>query len=360
MKIKLNSFFLIVILLSIGCNNRSDENAISNVKEMPLDDYTSKIDSLIKRTSPRKFNGVILITKEGKTKYSKAFGYSDFESKTQLTGNENFLIKSNSKQVTAVLILKEVEKGRIDLEIPIKHYLPNLTQPWVDSVKVHHLLNFSSGITSVDRPLLFKPGTDFMYGVTTYTMLANILEKVTGQTYINLANELFKELNMSNSYCYEENKSNPNLVNGYINTNNTFEIRELPNQGQAWIDHIPAGGIVSNLRDLNIWDNKLHTGKILKPESYQRMITYDIMDDHEAFGKEKIGYGYGVRVSDKVQPTYIGHGGKGMGFVSIKIYFPESDVSLIVCENQYHEDNDLAYYHESSIREIVMNSSLVK
>ena len=43
---------------------------------------------------------------------------------------------------------------------------------------------------------------------------------------------------------------------------------------------------------------------------------------------------------------YIGHAGKGLGFASIKVYFPEKDVDVIVLENQYHEDNDLAYYHE--------------
>lgn len=45
------------------------------------DDYSTKIDSLIQTTNPRGFNGVILITQNGKIKYSKAVGYSDFEKK---------------------------------------------------------------------------------------------------------------------------------------------------------------------------------------------------------------------------------------------------------------------------------------
>ena len=342
---------LILFIFIASCNSKNRQQ---------MDDYSGKIDSLIQTTSPRSFNGVVLITQNGKTKYSKVFGYSDFENKTLLTENDNFMIMSNSKQVTAVLILKEVEKGKIDLNSPIKTYLPDLPQTWADTVTVHQLLNFSAGITDIDKPLSFKPGTDFLYGVTTYTMLANIIEKVTGKTYIESANNLFSDLEMENSYCYEENKGQNQVIKGYINTNNLFKIRERQIQGQGWIDFIPAGGIVSNLKDLNIWDTKLHNGKILKPETYKFMINCDITDEHEAFGEEKIGYGYGVRVSDKTSIKYIGHAGKGLGFVSIKVYFPEKDVDVIVIENQYHEDNNLAYYHERKIREIVMNSNLVK
>lgn len=323
------------------------------------DDYSAKIDRLIQATSPRNFNGVILITQHGKTKYSKAYGYADIANKTPLTPEDNFRIMSNSKQITAVLILREVEKGTIDLRSPVRKYLPDLPQAWADEVTVHQLLNFSAGISAIDQPLNFKPGTDFLYGVTTYSMLGSIFEKVSGKTYIEAANDLFKELGMKNSFCYEENKSNK-VINGYVNAKNAFELREHPVQGKDWIGFIPAGGIVSNARDLNIWDEKLHKGKILKPETYQLMTSYDISSQHVAFGSEKHGYGYGIYMSDKTPVTYIGHSGKGLGFASIKVYFPEKDVDVIVLENQYSEDSALHYYFEIKIREIVMNSSLLR
>jgi D-alanyl-D-alanine carboxypeptidase len=324
------------------------------------DDYSAKIDSLIQTTSPRSFNGVILITQKGKTKYSKAFGYSNFEDKIPLTIKDKFRIQSNSKQVTAVLILKEVEKGKIDLQSPVRTYLPDLKQTWADTVTVHQLLNFTAGITEIDKPLVFRPGTDYLYGVTTYTMLGKIIEKVTGKGYIEAANNLFKELKMKNSFCYEENKSQNKIIRGYVNTKNVFKLIAHPIQGKDWIDFIPAGGIVSNLKDLNIWDTKLHNGKILKPETYKLMTNYNITRQHTAFGSEKIGYGYGVNVGDKTPIKYIGHAGKGLGFASIKVYFPEHDVDVIVLENQYHEDNNIVYHFEIKIREIVMNSNLVK
>jgi D-alanyl-D-alanine carboxypeptidase len=323
------------------------------------DDYSARIDSLIQETSPRNFNGVILITQNGETKYLKAYGYSDIANKIPLKPEHNFRIMSNSKQITAVLILREVEKGKIDLQSPVRKYLPDLPQAWADQVTVHQLLNFSSGITEIDKPLSFEPGTDFLYGVTTYSMLGNIFEKVSGEKYIDAANDLFQELGMKNSFCYEENKIN-NVINGYTNSKNSFELREHPAQRKGWVDFIPAGGIVSNARDLNIWDEKLHKGQILKPETYKLMTSYNISSQHVAFGSEKNGYGYGIYVSDKTPVKYIGHSGKGLGFASVKVYFPEKDVDVIVLENQYSEDSALHYHYEIKIREIVMNSNLLR
>ena len=56
------------------------------------------------------------------------------------------------------------------------------------------------GIVELDRPLVFKSGTDYLYNNPTYTLLGKILEKVTGERYIDLANSLFKDLKMKNSF----------------------------------------------------------------------------------------------------------------------------------------------------------------
>ena len=320
------------------------------------DDYSARIDSLIKTTSPRSFSGVILITQKGKTKYKNAFGYSDFEKKTLLTTQDNFIIMSNSKQITAVLILKEVENGKINLQNPVRKYLPDLPQSWADTVTVHHLLNFSAGITDIDKPLLFKPGSDFRYGNTTYAMLGKIIEKVTGKKYIDVVNAFFQELKMRNTYCFEEGKTQ-NRVQGYRNNDNILKIEEIPIEN---IDNVPAAGIISNVTDLNRWDILLHKGMILKPETYKLMTQYSITAQHNAFGKEKIGYGYGIRISDKTPIKYVGHTGGGSGFVSYKVYFPEKDLDIVVLENQSNENMDLFYTFEIKIRDIVMNSNLMK
>ncbi len=335
---------------------------VCNVYGQKKNDYSSKIDSLILTKNPRSFNGVIYITEKGKTKYLKTYGYSNFETKTPFTLQDNFRIQSNSKQITATLILREVEKGKIDIHAPIRKYLPDFEQTWADTVTVHHLLNNTSGIVDIAKPLSFVPGTDFYYSNPGYGLLGKIIEKVTGKTFIEITNSLFKELGMQNSYCYEIDKPNIGLVNGYRvykDSIKLFDFKGLNFTIETWANFIPTGGMISNAIDLNSWDKKLHNGEILKPESYKLMINYSITAQHDAHGSEKIGYGYGVRINEDV-PKYIGHSGKGLGYVNIKLYFPEKDVDVIILENVFHEKDNLQYYYENKIREIVMNSSLVK
>ncbi len=327
------------------------------------DEYIAKIDSLIQAKYPRSFNGLIWITQNGQTKYLKTNGYSNLETKTAFSIKDNFRIQSNSKQITAVIILREVEKGRIDLHAPIRKYLPDFKQTWADTVTVHQLLNNTSGIADIAKPLLFKPGSDYFYSNPGYGLLRPILEKVTSKTFIEVANSLFKELKMYNSYCYELDKLNLGLINGYLVSKDSislFRFNELNFNSQSWSNFIPAGGMISNATDLSTWDRKLHKGEILQPATYQLMINYDITGQHDSFGSEKIGYGYGIRVSDKTPVKYVGHSGKGIGFMSIKIYIPSKDIELIVFQNHYDSDSNLHYYYESKIREIVLNSSLVK
>ncbi|MFH6999523.1 serine hydrolase domain-containing protein [Flavobacterium sp. FlaQc-57] len=332
------------LLLLSNCNSFAQKK----------DNYSAKIDSVIKLNNP-KFNGVILISKNGKTLYSKAKGFSNFETKKPLKIDSQFEIMSNSKQITAVLILLEVEKGKIDLNAPIKKYLPELTQSWADSVTVHQLLNHTHGIVDLQKPLAYKAGTNFKYGDLSFSLAGKIVESTTKKSYTEVADALFKKLKMNNTLCYSEAKKQ-NFVSGYINKNDSFEIVK---KSKINSDNLGADGIVSTANDLAIWNNNLHKGKILKPETYQLMLKYNITSQHNFFGKEKEGYGYGIRILEKEPVKYLGHTGLGDGFSSVNLYFPESDVSLIIQENEMNVSSDLFYASEFKIKNILLKSSLL-
>lgn len=318
------------------------------------DNYKNQIDSLIKVTEP-KFNGVILIAKNGKTLYNRAYGFANFETKKPLKLDSQFEIMSNSKQIAAVLILLEVEKGKINLQDPIKKYLPELTQNWADSVTVHQLLNHTHGIVDINKPLEFKPGTNFHYGNMSYSLLGQIVEHTSNKSYSEVVNALFKKLQMKNTFAYNQDKIQ-NLTTGYINNKNTYESVK---KSLITSENLGADGIISTVHDLAIWNNNLHKGKILRPESYQLLIKPTALAQHNFFGKEKEGYGYSIRIVEKDTVKYLGHTGLGDGFSSVNLYFPESDVSLIVLENQMNESSDLFYASEFKIKNILLKSDLV-
>lgn len=318
--------------------------------------WQSKIDSIVQIKSPTTFNGVILISKKEKTVYSKAFGFSDIENKTPLKMNDQFEIMSNTKQITSVLVLKEVEKGKINLQNPIKKYLPELKQNWADSVTVHQLLNHTHGIIDVEKPLIFKPGTDFKYGNLSNILLGKIIEKTSKKTYRELATELFQLLKMNDTFCYSKNDKR-NLVSGYINKDNMFTKVENSFINE---ENLPADGIITTAQDLIIWNNQLHKGKILSPKSYQLMTSESAKSQHDVFGKEKMGYGYNIRIVDSNGIKYFGHTGLGDGFSSLNIYVPKSDLNIIILENHMNDNSDLFYYFESLIKNIILESELVK
>jgi D-alanyl-D-alanine carboxypeptidase len=252
-----------------------------------------------------------------------------------LTTNDNFRIQSNTKQITAVLILKEVEKGNISLDKPIKAYFPDLTQSWTDTVTVHELLNMSAGIVSLDKPLAFKPGTAFHYSNPAYGLLGRLIEKSSGKKYKALANDLFKELGMPNSYCYELDKPNLGLVNGYWFSNGAYELvdfKPLHFTDETWTNFIPIGGIVSNAIDLNTWDRTLHNGGILSKKAYDVMTNSTIEDADLTFRGKKSNYGYGVNINEGEPFKYMGHSGSGIGFVSLKFYMPVKELDVIIWE----------------------------
>lgn len=262
---------------------------------------------------------------------------------------------SNTKQITAVLILKEVEKGKINLKDPIHKYLPFLTQTWADSVTVHQLLNHTHGIVDIEKPLIFKPGSDFKYGDLSNSLLGKIIENTTKKTYTEVAEELFKNLKMKNTFCYSKSNKR-NLVSGHMNKENNFTV---VNNSFIDDDNLPADGVITTAKDLTIWNESLHNGKILTPKSYALMTTESVKSQHDVFGKEKMGYGYNIRIIEENGIKYLGHTGLGDGFASLIIYIPKSDVSLIVLENQMAENSDLYYYFESKIKEIVLKSKML-
>ena len=199
----------------------------------------SKIDSLLRVKQPRAFNGVVLVSQNGKTLYQNAFGLAKSKNNELLKANSKFVLLSNSKQIAAVLILRELDKGKIDLQKNIRTYLPNFPQKWADSVNIHQLLNHTSGIVSLENPLSTKPGTTFKYTDLNYILLGKIVEAVTNNSYEKAVNELFRNCGMKNS-SYLHVALQSTLVSGFHISEHKLEVSKyiIPK------DRIPAGGLV--------------------------------------------------------------------------------------------------------------------
>ncbi len=313
--------------------------------------FAPRIDSLIEANTKRFFNGVILISQNEKVVYSKVKGFANLEVKTPLVIDNQFVIGSISKQVTAVVVLREVDKGLIDLHVPVKKYLPNISQTWLDSITVHQLLNHTSGVTDWNQPLKFKPSTDFSYSGVGYELLGKIAENVSGKSYEELTNKVFKICKMKHSMSPKLNQ-HKSLVNSYVSDSlgKTFKVGNLSKDIQ-----VAAGGMISTAEDLLLWNKNLHGGKLLSKKSYDIMTTASSKRDHFIFGK--VDYGYGLQIDHKGKTLEMGHSGYATGFASMNFYYPETKTTIIVLENIAWDSKsgDLteAFQHHLGVRAIV-------
>ncbi|BAP32533.1 penicillin-binding protein [Chryseobacterium sp. StRB126] len=314
--------------------------------------YFKKIDSIIMTSTPLKFNGVVLVSQNGKVKFLKANGYKNFEKKVTLKTDDQFEVMSNSKQITAVLILQAAEQGKLDLQTPIKKYLPSLTQSWSDTVTIHNLLNHTHGIVDIEKPVAFKAGSQFKYGNLSYMLLGEILQNTTGKTFTELANSLFKKLKMGKTFIYNS-KNNQALVSGYRSEHNQFEKVESSflNDGIA-----SAAGVVSTVEDLAKWNQALFKGKLLSPRYQKLILTPSTSSQHNVFGKENMGFGYNIRFIKEAGLDYYAVTGLGDGFTCLNAYFPSTDTSLVILENQMPKNSEHWSFQEAAIKNIVLKN----
>lgn len=316
-------------------------------------DIASKIDSIISAQTSKSFNGTILISQNGQVKYSKTVGYSDLENKISLKQNAQFIIGSISKQITAVLVLQEFEKGHLKLDIPIRNYLPELTQSWADTISIHQLLTHTHGIRQLDKPLVFIPGTQFAYSQIGYHLLAAIIERTSKKSFSTLSTELFEKCKMKNTFDPDLQK-HKNLVKGYTDGKITNEKESLQN-------FVAAGSFISTANDLILWNENLFGGKLLSIETLKLMESKQkgAKRQHPIFGTTD--YGYGITIDAKENILQYGQTGFAPGFVSMNFYFPDSKTSIIILENVAYDTDDIVktFRYQTEILKILRASDLI-
>jgi serine-type D-Ala-D-Ala carboxypeptidase/endopeptidase len=188
-----------------------------------------KINTLVKAANVHGL--AVAVFNNNKAVYKNTFGYKNFDLKQPLRSNTNLYGASLSKAVFAVLVMKLVEEGLIDLDTPLESYLLKPIyeytplKRWHDnyadlrndslykSITARMCLSHSTGFANwrwdeKDRKLKvnFQPGTKYGYSGEGMVYLQVVIEKLTGKSLEELMNEkIFKPLNMLHSaYSWKE------------------------------------------------------------------------------------------------------------------------------------------------------------
>jgi CubicO group peptidase (beta-lactamase class C family) len=292
----------------------------------------NQIDSVFKKYE---FNGSVAVFKDSVELYRKNQGFSDFKNKTKINSKTVFAIGSVSKQFTAVLVLLQMEQGKLNVEDKVSKYLTDFQNKNYENITIHQLLNHTSGLNTLGGKLQFKSGTDFFYSNDGFNTLGKIVEKVSGKSYDENALELFKKVGMSHSSTGNLFEGG-NFAGAYLGKGKVFEkIQNMPKRLGSKDIGIPAGGILSTIDDLHTWNNALYNGKILSSETLQKFETKSAERHHPIFGK--MGYGYGI-MSNIGKPSAYFHSGYVKGSPSLNIFYPETKTSVIILSNIADEE----------------------
>jgi CubicO group peptidase (beta-lactamase class C family) len=307
------------------------------------------LDAMLANAFPADRPGAaVILVKDGKVLYRKAFGLANLELKVPMQPENVFEIGSVTKQFTSTAVLMLVEQGKIGLADDIHKYLADFPDKGA-TITVEHLLTHTSGIPSYtgspkwvplwrkemkpaeiialtkDDPLEFAPGSRFAYNNTGYIMLGAIIEKVSGMSYAEFVKKnIFEPLGMTNSYYGSASAVIPNRASGYSPRGGTFQNAEYLSMSQPYA----AGSLMSTVDDLAIWDAAVSSGKLLTKASWERAFA-----GYKLSSGESTGYGYGWQTDSFEGHPIIRHNGGIFGYVSEVARLPKDGVFVAMLTN---------------------------
>lgn len=314
------------------------------------DVITQKVDELFAAMNNDASPGAALVViKDGKIIYKRGYGMADLESDVKIQPSTIFHVGSVSKQFTAFAVQLLVGEGKISLDDDVHKFVPELYD-FGKPLKIRHLLNHTSGlreqlqllfmagwrledvVTQEDllrviwrqRELNFAPGAEYLYSNTNYTLLALIVERVSGQSLAQYTEEkIFKPLGMTNTRFRTDYRTvTKNLALSYIPTSQGVKHMFLAGS------YTGAAGLMTTAEDLTLWDRNFYGHQVGGRETMQRMLANGTLNDGQ-----KIVYASGLNVGNYRGLKTIEHSGEDAGYQADFLQFPEQRFSVIILSN---------------------------
>ncbi len=323
--------------------------------------------------------GALVLLRTPQGELTASYGTTKLGTASPPTADTHFRIASNTKTMTAAVILLQVQEGRLGLGDPVSKYVPGV--PNGDNITIAELLRMRSGLydyteapelsASLDRDLTkvwspadllaiaFKhpancaPGTAYEYNNTNYALLGLVAEQADGKPLAQVMHDrLFGPLRMrdtllpasvvntipdphAHGYGYgstsvvlsdaaaygpevlAQARAGALLPNDYTDLNHSFAAA--------------AGGVISTANDLAIWIRALATGGVLDAASQRRW--FDGLQPEKPSEPDGQQYGYGISQLRWGSNAMYFHGGETPGYNSKIAYDPANELTLVIWTN---------------------------
>ncbi|MCJ7467881.1 MAG: serine hydrolase [Maribacter sp.] len=291
----------------------------------------------------------VAIVKDGAIIYKKGYGMANLEYDIPITPSSIFHIASVSKQFTVFSILLLEKQGKLSLEDDIRKYIPEVPD-FGTTITLRHLASHTSGlrdqwellsmagwrmddvitkehilkIVSNQKELNFNPGDEYAYCNTGFTLLAEVVARVSHMSFAEFTKEnIFEPLKMSNTLFYDDHeKIVKNRAYSYHTDSTGFKKSVLN------FANVGATSLFTTVEDLSLWALNFSNTRIGDSTIINKMNTLAVLNNGKTFGGA-----LGQFIGTYKGLNEIQHGGADAGYRSYLTRFPDENLSVIVFSN---------------------------
>jgi YD repeat-containing protein len=287
----------------------------------------------------------------GRPVLTRGYGMANLEYGLRIRPDTIFESGSVAKQFTAAAIALLVQEGKLSLDDPVRKYIPELPD-FGTPILIRHFLNHTSGLRSqwplltlAGRPpgmavhtneeilelvsrmkeLNFKPGDEFLYNNTGFTLLGIVVQRVSGKSLADFSAErLFGPLGMTKTQWRDDfTKIVTDRATAYRQTRegafHTF---------MSFTNVYGNGGLLTTVGDLLTWNENLDHPRVGGQAMVDELQTRGRLNDN--FENE---YAQGLYVTSYKGVREISHGGSTAGYQTFLARYPEHHLSIAVLCN---------------------------
>jgi CubicO group peptidase (beta-lactamase class C family) len=291
----------------------------------------------------------IAVVRDGEIVFKNGFGMANLEYDIPITPSTIFHIASVSKQFTTFAILLLEKEGKLSLEDDIRKHLPEVPD-FGKIITLRNLATHTSGLrdqwnllamagwrlddvitrehiiklVSKQQELNFDPGEEFLYCNTGYTLLAEVVARVSGKTFPEFTEEnIFKPLNMTSTLFYDDHeKIVKNRAYSYKSDKNGYRksVLSYANAG--------ATSLFTTVEDLSLWALNFENPVVGDQALIRKMSQKGVLNSGDT-----IEYALGQVVGSYRGLTMINHSGADAGYRTYLARFPDQQFSVMVLSN---------------------------
>jgi CubicO group peptidase (beta-lactamase class C family) len=309
-----------------------------------------RIDRIFKEWDSTTSPGAgVAVIQHGKVVFEKGFGIANMEYAVPIRPDTVFHVASVSKQFTAMAVVLLESDGKLSLEDDVHKYLPELPD-YGQKISIRNLLQHTSGIRDQwqtlalagwsledvitqdqilrmlfrQKELNFPPGTKHLYSNGGFTLLAEIVTRVSGRPFPEFcAERIFGPLGMTHTHFHQDlTQLVPGRAYSYHVDGNAFAASPLN------YATVGATSLFTTAGDLVRWLDNFRNPQVGGTSAVGRLQEACVLADGT-----RIDYGLGLGLGTYRGLPILWHNGGDAGFRSEVLWFPKQELGIAVVSN---------------------------